>query len=281
MHVRDSVRNLTSCLQLPTIFAIKYTSSLILLLFLAQISLSYSASFLQDLENVRSEYRVGDVVRFQDYYTGEAKKQNVVRKVLLKSHLRHYPGSIAAEYIRKAKYSWDWPVVHKIIARKVKEKLSNSPKGDEVTELMKTLISGEVALVNLRIGDVIHGVGLSKGRASWYTYEPHEYGHVVRKLNDLGVNKVLLVGGWPKTLTGKWIDSNSEYLSNITEVFSSNKLEVDYRFNGNADDDLLLAYCAKYFIPSKFSGYTAIALFSRFRDEPQLLHRAAVVNDGI
>jgi hypothetical protein len=89
MHVRDSVRNLTSCLQLPTIFAIKYTSSLILLLFLAQISLSYSASFLQDLENVRSEYRVGDVVRFQDYYTGEAKKQNVVRKVLLKSHLRH------------------------------------------------------------------------------------------------------------------------------------------------------------------------------------------------
>ena len=60
-------------------------------------------------------YRIGDVVRFQDYYMGFAKRELDSRIQLNKFHLTTFPDSIASAYIQNATFSDDWTAFHDII----------------------------------------------------------------------------------------------------------------------------------------------------------------------
>lgn len=214
-------------------------------------------------------YRIGDVVRFQDYYMGFAKRELDSRIQLNKFHLTTFPDSIASAYIQNATFSDDWTAFHDIIKVRAREQLRKASRRSDLVKAAR----GEVAVINIRIGDVIHGLNANSGVSSWYAYKTQMYEPIARKIASLGIKTAIVATGFPFKINQTEIKANLDYLGNLRALLKRCGVRMKLRVNKEPDLDMILFYIAKYFVPARFSGYTKTVVFARLRSEPFMMQR--------
>ena len=180
-------------------------------------------------------YRLGDMFRIKE---GSNSRYN--QKIGLNYHLKHFPNSIATEYMLKTKNTEDYNQLLNIINKR------------------KPIFKNHnYAIIHLRIGDVIDSSDKSLNEMlNKYTLyknignyvKPLDYyNRIINTIKKNKITKILLIGGFHN---GRNHQKSYEYVKQIQNHFKNNGFECYTRINSNADEDFLIMCYSKYFIPS-------------------------------
>ena len=206
-----------------------------------------------------NEYRLGDIYNGND---GENMPK------IEKYHIKNFNDSIASDYIRQSKTYNDINTLLQIIKNR-----SNSSNSKSSSNSSKSNSSSSICIVHLRVGDILEGVSSNKLKKKYYNNEPKDsdkipvnnninyinsenyYKNKIKKLKNLGINNVIIIAGSHKKYNN--YTNSTFYINEIKELFEKNGIKVELRLAKNPDDDILLVYKSKYFIPSK-GGYSRL-----------------------
>jgi hypothetical protein len=186
-------------------------------------------------EEFQSGYRLGDMILLS--------KSNKWSRYNTSSgfdyHLRHYPNSIATEYMLKTNQPNDYNTLIKIIQTR---KITN--------------IYNNYLIIHLRLGDVIKDSPFSiyellysnkTNHFSKYIKQMSYYQNISNLANKYNIKKIVIVTGFHTK--GPYTKSY-EYINKVKSFFEKNGFQVSIRIDNNPDDDFLLMCNAKYFTPS-------------------------------
>lgn len=185
------------------------------------------------IENYK-KYRLGDMIKL---------KRMRERSDGYKYHLKHFPNSIATEYMKKTDKSKNYKLLKKIVDKRTKQ---------------KHLKYKNYIILHLRTGDVLdffthnkgnNGKSFLKKKINKYVYPLSYYENIIELLKKDTNNKQLLIltGFHTKTLKNK--NKNSlEYINGIEQFFKKKGFNVSKRINKDPDDDFIIMSNSKYFI---------------------------------
>jgi hypothetical protein len=193
---------------------------IVILLILLVILLFYPQSETLYNGDKWGNYRIGDV--FFQKLENKFYKPEFYENVLY--HPKEYPGSIAAEYMKKATKTADLDVLKQIVNDRT------------VSEPINDLI------LHIRVGDVVcysDNTGYTKMNDSEWWDRVIEYTLVN------GLKVVYILSG---THFNKCIDKSEEYLADRVKFLEKNNLQIKYRLGEPPDDDIVFCNNAKHFI---------------------------------
>ena len=173
------------------------------------------------------KYELGDMVRFRQP-GGRVH------------HLKHFPNSIATEYMLSTQENNDFNTLLDIINKR-------QPK----------FYPHDTLVIHLRIGDVIDEINVSlrdmladytlwKNRKQ-YVKPIKYYKDLIDTIHNYKIKKILFIGGFHKKSNH---DKSLQYVNYIKQYFENNGFKCTTRINENADEDFLIMCNSKYFLPS-------------------------------
>ena len=213
-------------------------------------------------------YRVGDVVRFQDFYANPLFKQQKSawerlqrRRAVLQDQRDKFPSSIGSEYVRRAQISYDW--------RAYVEALANVSRAMPPSALVKDAAEGRLVVVGLRLGD---SFGRHQARYE-YAYTVDEYARAAAGLAQLGLTRAVFVGGiWnPWGCGQECMSKNRAFLHELRATFERAGFQVTESLGQPPDADLVLYHVAKFYLAPKWSGFHFNAVAARAYERPVLM----------
>jgi|688.fasta_scaffold56414_5 hypothetical protein len=168
-------------------------------------------------------------------------------------HYKHFPNSIATEYMKKTKEYYNYNVLFDIISERTKYTNDLPDKNDIVVHLR----TGDV--IEQNPDDVITILStysyIDKNEWSNYT-PPLEYLYnKISKININKIQKIILVSGshnYSKT------PKSCKYIEIVKKYFEYKGYQVELRLGMNSDDDFIFMCNARYFVPSTSGGYTKL-----------------------
>jgi hypothetical protein len=188
-------------------------------------------------------YRLGDMIsnswRWKN--TGQAY------------HYKHFPNSIATEYMKKTKEYSNYNVLFYIISERTKYTNDLPDKNDIVVHLR----AGDVIEENPDDVITILSTYSYMDNNKWSNYTPPlEYlDNKISKININKIQKIILVSGshiYSKT------PKSCKYIEIVKKYFEYKGYQVELRLGMNSDDDFIFMCNAKYFVPSTSGGYTKL-----------------------
>ena len=181
------------------------------------------------------KYRLGDMI-LQDHPVDGRNNKNFG----FNYHIKHFPNSIATEYMLKTEKTKDFNILLDIINKR-------QPK----------FYPDDTLVIHLRIGDVIDNIDINlNNMLSDYTLykNGHQYvkplkyyTNLINNIHNYKIKKILLVGGFH--MKGNH-DKSLQYLNLIKQYFEKKGFKCTTRINENADEDFLIMCNSKYFVPS-------------------------------
>ena len=162
-------------------------------------------------------------------------------------HIKHFPNSIATEYMLKTEKTKDFNTLLDIINKR-------QPK----------FYPDDTLVIHLRIGDVIDEIDISlddmltkytkfsNGRQ--YVKPIKYYTNLIDTIHNYKIKKILLIGGFHRKGNH---DKSLQYVNHIKQLFENNGFKCTTRINENADEDFLIMCNSKYFVPSG-GGFSSI-----------------------
>jgi len=193
-------------------------------------------------------YRLGDI------YNGNAGNE---LQDLKKTHLKNFPTSIASEYIKQTNNINDINILINIINNKSKNIINNNNcilhlrVGDVLEQYENTFNK----ILNKLFNNVPTNAEEKFNHNIWYLYDLGYYKEKIEKLKKLNINNIIIIAGSHIKLKNY---KHSTYVINkIKELFEKNGIKVELSLGKNPDDDVILVYKSKYFIPSK-GGYSRL-----------------------
>jgi len=181
-----------------------------------------------------NNYRIGDVILMSPY--DKFYKPNYRENILY--HTQEYPGSIAAEYIKRNKSSkkfQNFKLLHKILNER-------SPNQEPVRD--NTLI------LHMRVGDVLckkiwtdNGPlkYAKKGDTDWWN-------SVIDYIKQNNITEVVIIAG---THFKDCLQESYDYIMDRSDFLKNSgkgTLKVSYRLGQSPDDDIIFCKGAKHFI---------------------------------
>ena len=220
----------------------KYIIIFLLLIFLINNSNSLKENFTDKLFHGLTMYRIGDIVTTKIW-----RKWNDSDKY----HLDNFPNSIASRYL------------------KLTDDISNFKILKDIVKNTKFInkdlkLSYDYCLLHLRLGDVIDNdiwtvdQFLEEERVNDYyqrkIVKPKKYFiEKINKLKKYKIDNLVIIAGSHMNLQS--FAKSYEYIDKIKKIFSYHFKNIKIFYGNHPDDDILLSYYAKYFIPST-GGYS-------------------------
>ena len=211
------------------VLQIKVAILLLLLIFIVNYLLKQKEGFDTEM------YRLGDMI---DVYNGHWSRHD--KEKGFDYHIKHFPNSIATEYLLKTTKSRDYQTLLNIINKR-------QPK----------FYPDDTLVIHLRIGDVIdeNKLDLDKilseytkfGAGVNYVRPIKYYTNLIDTIHNYKIKKILLVGGFHRKGNH---DKSLQYVNHIKKHFENNGFNCTTRINHNADEDFLIMCNSKYFVPS-------------------------------
>jgi hypothetical protein len=168
-------------------------------------------------------------------------------------HYKHFPNSIATEYMKKTKDFSNYSILYDIVIDRT-QKTNDLPDKNDI-------------IVHLRVGDVVEKNSddvitilatysyFTENKFSNYT-PPLEYiEDKISKINIKIIRKIILVSG---SHTHTKTPKSCKYIKIIKKYFEYKGYKVELRLGMNADDDFIFMCNARYFVPSTNGGYTKL-----------------------
>lgn len=213
--------------------------SILKILIIIIIVFIFSQLFVNYEENSEKShhiyYRLGDM--FKEEGTGYPSRHN--KKIGFNYHVKHFPNSIATEYMLATNKSGDYDQLIKIInKRKPIIKLDN------------------YITIHLRIGDVIEDSDKSLDEILHkytifnkrnYVKPIDYYDKIINKIKNYNIKNVILIGGFHKKGNHQ---KSIDYVNYIQKYFISKGYNCSKRIDNEPDDDFLIMCNSKYFVPS-------------------------------
>ena len=182
-----------------------------------------------------NQYRLGDMILIKK---GNHSRYN--KKKGFNYHIKHFPNSIATEYMLKTEKTKDFNTLLDIINKR-------QPK----------FYPDDTLVIHLRIGDVIDNIDINlNNMLSDYTLykNGHQYvkplkyyTNLIDTIHNYKIKKILLVGGFHRKGNH---DKSLQYVNRIKQHFENNGFNCTTRINENADEDFLIMCNSKSFVPS-------------------------------
>ena len=186
-----------------------------------------------------SGYRLGDMVKYTSMRDGKRGKD---------WHIRTYPKSIAAEYLRRTTGE-DLDVLTNVVTEK-----SHGKKMEGIA-------------IHLRVGDVIeHSASSEEDFASRPTYFHHSgnrdqytpcWSNIKKCLEKIETSQKDVTIFAAAHTNEKNFSKSCRYISIIQNRLEKNGYNVTRRLGGNPDEDFILMTTAPYFIQSG-GGYSQL-----------------------
>lgn len=170
-------------------------------------------------------------------------------------HYKHFPNSIATEYMKKTKKYNNYNILYDIVIDRT-QKTNDLPDKNDI-------------IVHLRVGDVIENNSddvitiLSTysylDENEWFNYTPPlEYlDDKISKININTIRKIILVSG---SHTHSKTPKSCKYIEIVKKYFEYKGYKVELRVGMNPDDDFIFMCNARYFVSSssRSGGYTKL-----------------------
>lgn len=175
-------------------------------------------------------YRLGDMIRGNWYNLPGGPK----------AHLKKYPNSIVAEYLKSTNKHNNWKILFKILKKK---KISIKPKKTDL-------------IVHLRLGDVIEYDNstvkqiLKNGNPYIKPYSYYE--DIIKKIQKYDIKNVYLTTGF-HIVPSSGLTKSMKYINNIEKLFKKHRYTVIKRINNKPDEDFIFMSNAHYICLSKGS----------------------------
>jgi len=168
-------------------------------------------------------------------------------------HYKHFPNSIATEYMKKTEYYNNYSILYDIIIERTKHTNDLPSKNDIIVHLR----TGDAIEENT--DDVITILSTysytNKNELSNYT-PPLEYlDDKINKININKIQKIILVSG---SHTHSKTPKSCKYIEIVKKYFEYKDYQVELRLGMNSDDDFIFMCNARYFVPSTSGGYTKL-----------------------
>jgi hypothetical protein len=187
----------------------------------------------------KESYRLGDFIMHKTY-----------RDQLMSSYLKHYPYSIAIEYLSKTKESSNLPILLEVIKRRKKE----CP--EENTLIIHLRIGDVIDHTHYTINDFLYnniGLPLENGSKGYYVKPLQYYKTAFASFEN--IDNIVLVGGFHMNYENR--SKSHKYVQEIAYFFEQYNVTVEKRINGDPDEDFVYMCHAKNFIPSG-GGYSLL-----------------------
>jgi len=215
---------------------LKVAILLLLLIFIVNYLLKQKEGFDTEM------YRLGDMIHRSSGHNSRYSKETGFNY-----HIKHFPNSIATEYLLKTTKSRDYHTLLDIINKR-------QPK----------FYLDDTIVIHLRIGDVIdeNKIKLDKLLSEYTTFSAgvnyvkpiKYYTNLIDTIHNYKIKKILLIGGFHRKGNH---DKSLQYVNHIKQHFENNGFNCTTRINENADEDFLIMCNSKYFVPSG-GGFSSI-----------------------
>lgn len=168
-------------------------------------------------------------------------------------HYKHFPNSIATEYMKKTKENNNYSILYDIVIDRT-QKTNDLPDKNDI-------------IVHLRVGDVIEenlddvitilSTYSYMNKNQWSNYTPPlEYlDNKISKININKIRKIILVSGSHFNIK---TPKSCKYIEIVKKYFEYKSYKVELRLGMNSDDDFIFMCNARYFLPSTNGGYTKL-----------------------
>jgi hypothetical protein len=195
---------------------------IIILLILLFILLVYTPHETLYNGNKWGNYRIGDVFikDLDSKWYSDSYEYNIL------NHPKDYPGSIAAEYMKKATKTADLDVLKQI----VNSRTVLAPVND--------------LILHIRVGDVLCYPEEDQREYSKVN-DPGWWDRVIEYTLENGLTIVHILSG---AHYDTCIDKSKEYLADRVKFLEKNNLQIKYRLGEPPDDDIVFCNNAKHFI---------------------------------
>lgn len=208
---------------------------ILIILFFVFIISQLFVIYENNKKNENHFYRLGDMFKIEK---GKYSRYN--KETGLNYHRKHFPNSIATEYMLATNKSGDYEQLIKIINnRKPTIKLDN------------------YLTIHLRIGDVIdyskknlnemlHKYTLYYNKVNYV--KPFDYYEkIINKIKKYDIKNVMLIGGFHREGNHQ---KSIDYVNYIQKYFISKGFNCSKRIDNDPDDDFLIMCNSKFFVPS-------------------------------
>ena len=188
-------------------------------------------------------YRLGDMISTNWRWKNDGQDY----------HYKHFPNSIATEYMKKTKDYSNYSILYDIVIDRT-QKTNDLPDKNDI-------------IVHLRAGDVIEENSddvitilstysfLNDNSSSNYA-PPLEYlNNKISKINIKTIRKIILVSGSHIHIK---TPKSCKYIEIIKTYLEQKGYKVELRVGMNSDDDFIFMSNARYFLPSTNGGYTKL-----------------------
>ena len=168
-------------------------------------------------------------------------------------HYKHFPNSIATEYMKKTKKYSNYNILFDIISERTKHTADLPDKNDIIVHLR----TGDVIEENLDDVITILSTYSYMNKNEWSNYTPPiEYlDNKITKININIIRKIILVSG---SHTYIKTPKSCKYIEIVKKFFEYKGYQVELRLGMNADDDFIFMCNSRYFVPSTSGGYTKL-----------------------
>ena len=180
-------------------------------------------------------YRLGDMILIKNGYSSRYNK-----KKGFDYHIKHFPNSIATEYMLKTTKSRDFNTLLDIINKR-------QPKFyPDDTLVIHLRIGNVIDRTNVSFDDILTDYTLYKNGRQ-YVKPIKYYTNLIDTIHNYKIKKILLVGGYHSKGNR---NKSLRYVNHIKQHFENNGFNCTTRINHNADEDFLIMCNSKYFVPS-------------------------------
>lgn len=188
-------------------------------------------------------YRLGDMISTNWRWKNDGQDY----------HYKHFPNSIATEYMKKTKENNNYSILYDIVIDRT-QKTNDLPDKNDI-------------IVHLRVGDVIEenlddvitilSTYSYMNKNQWSNYTPPlEYlDNKISKININKIQKIILVAGSHFDIK---TPKSCKYIEIVKKYFEYKSYKVELRLGMNSDDDFIFMCNARYFLPSTNGGYTKL-----------------------
>jgi hypothetical protein len=168
-------------------------------------------------------------------------------------HYKHFPNSIATEYMKKTKKYSNYNLLFDIISERTKHTNDLPDKNDIIVHLR----TGDVIEENQDDVITILSTYSYMNENEWTNYTPPlEY--LEDKISKISINiirKIILVSG---SHTDIKTPKSCKYIEIVKKYFEYKGYKVELRLGMNSDDDFIFMCNARYFVPSTSGEYTKL-----------------------
>jgi hypothetical protein len=180
--------------------------------------------YYENLYHGWNNYRLGDCIKSKNEWFKDF-------------HLKKYPNSIAAKYLKKTKTKNNYKVLNDIV-----KTYHNDTPQDSI-------------IIHLRIGDVLEKKGWCSNHACKnYSYEDvttyKKIASDIKKYTNF--KNIIIVAGSHYDYDN--YDNSYKYINQVENIFKDKGFNVKKRLGNNPDSDLIYMSNANYFVSSGTGG---------------------------